>query len=480
MEHLQPKEKDLFKMLRYHEKYGKRRGESFSSWIMKKRTINTAFAVSTYISDMSFAEVLAGMYFHCDDNKYGMFRRYFESLLELAYLEPEELAKSLDTYYMQMCRVIESKKLYSNFFDFCKLLEQQQDKKRAQGYIAVYNAYYSLVMQQSMYFCRDRIEENVCGMDSMGNLMYVRSFHPYIDVGSFNLEKYYHKWLSGKEPISVEQIHRAYTPYGYNVWSLDEIHFIEAITKTNENNTFAMIPYINENTPHLLIKQPYLQQCPDFPRQWKTTDFYLEKLKHRNYMLPSSGIEATYHNAGDILRIFFQEVLYHNEMVLLYKVTTQDNGEYTGYYHTKSQYFYSIYKGTDKDIWHDKIKNFILENYMILTCEYEIDRKKNYAIRQVDRLQNEFHYPEQPLVIFNYQSTSEKGASDTAHKRKYVKEEYQEEMITRCGYIRRLPIGQHASEEAIQNALSLGLELPEGRTYVRSHEFTVYRKVIEM
>ena len=39
---------------------------------------------------------------------------------------------------------------------------------------------------------------------------------------------------------------------------------------------------------------------------YKMFNKYLEKLKHRNYMLPSYGIEATYHNAGDILRIFFQ------------------------------------------------------------------------------------------------------------------------------------------------------------------------------
>lgn len=38
-------------------------------------------------------------------------------------------------------------------------------------------------------------------------------------------------------------------------------------------------------------------------------------------------------------------------------------------------------------------------------------------------------------------------------------------------------MNQRASECAIQNALDLGLELPEGMTFVRSHEYTVYRKV---
>lgn len=477
MEHLQPSREELLKMLKYHEKYGKRRGESFSSWLMRKRSINTAFAVTTFISDMDFSNLLAAMYFRCDNEKYGIFRRYFESLMEMAYLNPEQFVKELDTYYLQMCLTIEKKNLYIDFFDYCKLLEQQQEQKKSQGYIGVYNAYYSLVMQQSMYFCRNRIEENICGIASTGNLIFTKSFHPYIDLGSFELEKYYHKWLFGTEDINPNQIHKAYKTYGYDVWNFDDIHRLEAITKTNENNTFVMIPYMSENTSNLLIAAPYQHLRPTFPRKWKSTEFYLEKLQHRNYMLPSSGVKANYHNAGDIREVYYQEVMYNNEIVLLYKVTTSHNGQYSGYYHATSQYFYSIYKGTDRQIWHDDIKNFILENYMILTCDYEIDRKKNYAIKHVDNFQNEFFFPEQPLVTFRYQGKQSKGDPNHTGVRKYIKEEYQEEMITRCGYIRRLPTGQHASDEAIQYALELGLDLPAGRTFVRSHEYTIYRKI---
>lgn len=43
---------------------------------------------------------------------------------------------------------------------------------------------------------------------------------------------------------------------------------------------------------------------------------------------------------------------------------------------------------------------------MILTCDYEIDRKKNYAVRQVEQLDGEFYYPYQPLAVMSYK---EKG-----------------------------------------------------------------------
>ena len=118
---------------------------------------------------------------------------------------------------------------------------------------------------------------------------------------------------------------------------------------------------------------------------------------------------------------------------------------------------------------------------MILTCNYEIDRKKNYAIRQVDSLEGEFHYPYQPLAVYSYKADGgNKDRRNKGYSRKYVKEEYQEEMRSRKGYIRRLPVNQHASDAAIQHALDLGLELPEGMTFVRSHEYRVYRKVFPM
>lgn len=115
---------------------------------------------------------------------------------------------------------------------------------------------------------------------------------------------------------------------------------------------------------------------------------------------------------------------------------------------------------------------------MVLTCSYEIDKKKNFAMKQTDNLQ-EFHYPYQPLVSYTYRQGSDKNGGSVHKDRKYVKEDYQEEMKTRRGYIRRLPKDQRASEDALKYALELGLEIPEGKTFVRCHEFKIYRKISE-
>ena len=52
-------------------------------------------------------------------------------------------------------------------------------------------------------------------------------------------------------------------------------------------------------------------------------------------MLPVTGITADFINAGFIRKIIFIEIVYNDEMILLYRVITKGNGELSGYYQTK-------------------------------------------------------------------------------------------------------------------------------------------------
>lgn len=376
----------------------------------------------------------------------------------------------------------EMEKILRYQFDFCELIEKQRRKKILEGKKEIFDAYYRLLMQQTMYFSRNCLEESVYGMTDAGELLFHKNPHPFIDLASYHLEEHLLKYITGKTDLNKGKILREYQPYGYDVSNLEEIHTLEVIARTYDNNCYVMIPYINNKISKIVIQEPYKHHIPDFPREWKCTEAYKEMLKYRNYMLPTSGITATYHNAGDIKEIFFQEIFYQEEIVLLYRVSTYCNGEYSGYYHTKSQTFYSIYEHATRFEWNKNIENFILENYMVLTCDYAIDRKKNFAIKRVDELEQEFHYPYQPLVVYTYEAAvnSRNGIGKKRKTRIYDKEKYEEELRMRGGYIRNLPVGQYASEEARQYAYRLGLDLPEGKTFVRSHEFKTYRKIQEI
>lgn len=463
-------------LMKYQTKYGKKGSESKSDWILRKRTINIACMVVESVADLDFADFELALYFRCEDAKLKKMLKTFEIQMEEAALNPEGFIANLDRFYQKNCCYMEENHLYREFYDFCKLLEQQRRLKISQGHRKIFDAYLSFLMQQSCYFSRTHIEDSVVGITENGELLFQKNPNPYSDLACYDLEKNYKAEMMGKRELTDELLRKVYKTYGYEINGITDIQRLEAIVKNYDNNNFTMVPYISERTRDMVIEKEYQHYLPEFPRQWKKTEVYKEKLKQRNYMLPLSGVAAEYVNAGDFKKILFKEVLYNDEMILLYRVITHENGELSGYFQTKKQIFFSIYETTNRPEWHDTLENFILENYMVLTCDYAIDRKKNYAINQVETLENTFHYPYQPLVKYTYQAKKGKQSGKSVVKH-YMKENYMEEMRTRSGYIRNLPENQHASEDAIQYAATLGLDLPEGKTFVRAHEFRVYRKI---
>lgn len=464
-------------LMEYQRKYGKRGSEAASLWLLRKRTLNIACMVVSKVKNINFENFTLALYFRCDDKEMRQFLRTYEMQMEEAAINPEKFVANLHAFFISNCQYLEENHLYRGFYDFCKLLEQQRRVKIAQGHKEIFDAYLSLLMQQGCYFSRNHIEDSVIGISANGGLIFQKNLHPYSDMAIYDLEKHHKDILYGRKPLTEEFLYKLYKPYGYEVRSVADVERLESMVKVYDNNNFALVPYINERTKEIVIQKEYQHYMPEFPRQWKRTSFYKEKLLKRKYMLPVTGITADFINAGFIRKIIFIEIVYNDEMILLYRVITKGNGELSGYYQTKSQTFYSIYEHTNRHEWHEALENFILENYMILTCDYEIDRKKNFAIKQADHLETEFYFPYQPLVKYTYKSKRKSSLSGTATLCKYSKKEYQEEVRNRSGYIRTLPKGQKVSMDAIQYAAQLGLSLPDGKTFVRTHEFHVYTKI---
>lgn len=463
---------------KYQQMYGKRGRESYGRWITKKRTVNAACYIIDTLSGVDFAEFESALYFRCDDSRMGYFIKVYGNQLEEAVLDPGSFVKGLDQFLLDTCLYIEKNNLYRDYFDFFILLEKQFIINTYGLKSQVSSAYISLLMQQTSYFCRDRTDEQVTGVRSDGSLTFGKQFFPYSDAAAYELEK---KLKLGKKPVTLSSrdISKAYRMYGYDINSLEQAAFFENIVRLHENNVYFMAPFTSSRTSSLILKEALGRDILSCPRQWKKTEVYRERLLNRNYMLPRSGVTGIYKNAGSIKKIIFFETVRFNEVVLLFKVVTDWDGECSGFYWTKSQVFFAGCDCTGGKDRGNPLENFILENYMVLSCDYEIDRKKNFALKQTDseQLDTGFYYPEQPLVCYSYKNTgSNKNGSRSC---RYVKEEYKEELRSRSGYIRRLPEGQCASMEAVQTARGLGLDLPEGRTFVRSHDYHVYVKAVK-
>jgi len=182
--------------------------------------------------------------------------------------------------------------------------------------------------------------------------------------------------LYGKKNITEQYIHKAYKTWGYDVHSLEDVELLEEKAKVFENNHYAMVPYITENNVDMLLQVPYQHLPLYLPRNWRSTAYYNDELMRRTRMLPETGITATYINAADIIKIKFKEIFHNDCIILLYRIYTKWNGEFSGFFNTRTHFLYSIFENTNQMILHDNIENFILENYYILTCNPIIDRKK--------------------------------------------------------------------------------------------------------
>ena len=90
-------------LIHYQKKLGKRGSESWSDWIIRKRTINTAVQVITSVAGARFDEYELCLYFRCDDERMKMFLRKYEMQMEEAILRPEMFAERLDSFYRKTC-----------------------------------------------------------------------------------------------------------------------------------------------------------------------------------------------------------------------------------------------------------------------------------------------------------------------------------------------------------------------------------------
>ena len=148
-------------LLNYQRKYGERGSDSWSSWILRKRTINIAALVISSIVGIAFTDLESALYFRCEDKRSITFIRAYESQIELAAINPDKFTKELELFLYKTCKYIEENNLFQDFYDFCNLLELQRRSKILQGHKKLFDAYLSLLMQQAAYFCRNRLEDNV-------------------------------------------------------------------------------------------------------------------------------------------------------------------------------------------------------------------------------------------------------------------------------------------------------------------------------
>lgn len=471
---------DLKKLLEYHTTASRMNSHMDTyELLMMKRSINTAMSVISTVSHLSFEELQLAIFMKVTDPDMLKLTRRFEYQIEEAKLHPDNFVYNLHKFMMKTGRLIlENPRNYFEFLDF--VLRKQSEKD---NYKTVFDGYLDLLLQQCTYlgFLKGHREKMCIGITTDGELLFKDDIYPYSDCASYDMEEYVYKALKNNREIDFQVVTDTYKKYGFNVTSPKDIGLIDATNRLYNNNHYMLISYINEHTVHMLPNTPFNHGQIIMPRKWVDTEIYREKLKKRKYCLPSDGVIAKYYKTGHIQEVHYQEIYKDDRVVLLYKVYSSVSGEFSGYYDTKTQFFYSIFTRTNYEEYHAELENFILENYYLLTCEPTIDKKKLTAMAQVDDIDNfdkDILYGRQPAVCFLYKKKESKRGTTGEAKvslKHYDRSKYKQEKVFINGYIRKLPDGHQASDEAKQMAIELGYDLEEGYTFVRPFKKSVLK-----
>jgi hypothetical protein len=447
--------------------------------IKKYRTEGTAKMILELIRGLDLASLLSDIFIYTDNPIAKDLIKRYEWQLIGAIEEPEKFEKGLHLFYQETARHIKKQQLFKEFYSFCYFVfstfsSRQEDRKDDEKYHRALHCYYNILFQQMNYFAPH--PKIVYGLDSNGKLMLRTEPFPNLDVAMMSL-------YDRKKPLTKEAVFKNFKKYGYNIQSETDFHLYHSNDQLITNMILVMAYFINENTIQINPKEYYwLAKGMKLPNVKNSTSIYKNLLREKRYFLPMNGVKGIYKNCGEIQEVFYQEVFTENRIILLYKVTATDGKEFCGFYDNKLELFYSPWLDTNLgDIFHQKIENFILENYCYLTTDIE-ERMKELNLEK--RLY--FHH-ETPVIsiqplpsvqfVYEVKDNKEKPTKKkTDTFRIFDKRKYQETTVKVHPFIRKLPPGAKASEEAIALAKEYHYVLREGETFVRPFERKAYRR----
>lgn len=421
--------------------------------IRKSRCLNGAEGIIGRIKPFSAEEIILASYVHTENERAKELLQRYEKMVILAKVNPERYKQERDELHLDMAEYIHEQQIYREWVDFIYFLNVQLAENRIQ------DAYKSEVMETWNYLTNYG-NVNIYGLTSDNQLMVCDEVYGDWDLPLHKIQKLYRN-----KKISMEQMLQMYAHEDRK----SGLFMIERHENLIDISIFESIPFINERTENIMpikwMEMAYLANLK-LPRQWKSTEFYKEQLKKRKFKIDRKGCKAFFKNAGNIKEIFFMEdVTKEKQIVMLYRVTTT-KGSFMGFYHLGDDYFFSAYRSSDNKEVHYDLENFVLEVYTEIVCGLEKDRKRIYALQEVEDIDNiENMKPTHVYVEFSLYDKKYDSDELNGKRRKGTKQKAHDRGIA----IRKLREGQHASEEAYERAMEYGIELQEGYTFVRSY-----------
>ena len=189
-------------------------------------------------------------------------------------------------------------------------------------------------------------------------------------------------------------------------------------------------------------------------------------LKRRKRTLPTNGVRVTFSGTEIISELLLKEILYDNSIYMLYRISTA-NGDLCGVYETKDCFCYSIFQTS---IEHDYLAAGV--ESLVLFCYASQVLGGKYSLSEINRFISVDKCAQLTASCYGQGGRLRNVYDGVQPKREgdYVAGE-----ASIQGYIRKLPAGQKASQEARELAESLEYDLESNETYVRPFIRQVFR-----
>jgi hypothetical protein len=426
--------------------------------ITEYRLQSGGYGVLDALKNIDIDKLIFTLYLPIKDEDTKHLVYFFEQQLLLAKLDKNKFLKTRHKKIKEIGRWIKENNKYQLFADFSMYIYRNYDiNDNAKSPVMV--AYVTTLMDTWVNLAP--FGKLFYGLDN-GNPLFTNEPYGAYDVPFYEVWEQIKKLPKGS-PLARKLLDKTL---------MDElkIEYIRSNERNITNTMYTMIGLINsDNADFIYPFQNWIDHTlliRDFPRQYKVTDFWLDLLDKRSFLLNSNGVIVECMNCGKFFKeIRFKEEFLNDGLIVLFRVTDINQGKHTiGFIDLRKRFTYSVFKNAidtkSGQCIHDEFINFVLEIYCDLTCEYEKDDNENEAIalRRLKSLKDVGTLNEWQPAIYCY--AKEQFESKGEHRQVSQKVLHHVD-----AFIRKA----NASEEAKANARHYGLILPQGYTFVRPH-----------
>lgn len=425
-------------------------------------TFCMACNILSRIKDIPFYELSMSVFVYCKDEGYRYISKQFEGCLELAGMDEEKFVLSLHSFYNNISSKLRKPgmlKAFSEFISVFMMLRYEKSDRHINPNVIL--AYTNLILQTFDYLRPEKLklDKTVVGISMDGTPLTVKDPLSYSQLAQ--MECLAEMLQTGKEA----DISKYYRKYGNkDILTLDDAEAQMRKIRIFENMRAALIPFINEYTFDIFpqrnhtgdVKCSMLVNCDFEPDDLK------EKLKKRRRALPTNGVKVEFNDSTEeFISLLLKEIIYDNKVYMLYRISV-NAGDISGYYEPMSGYFYNPVRENPNE----RMVNFFECLVLFFYAEATLDDEQFSADKCPKHFSN-FIYP---IEAKSFRSGGKlRNTYDPDYvpsgKRK-ADERYEEKEVFINGFVRTLPEGHHASEEAMERAKKLGYDLKANETFV--------------